>query len=367
MGIKKPTIIIDEKRVRKNIERMSKKAEKSGVRFRPHFKTHQNREIGEIFKEFGVSTITASSIDMAAYFAKHDWKDITVAIPVNIRQIDEINGLARKISLGVIVESIQSAKFLAENVLSSLNVWIEIDSGDCRTGVDWKNTEKIESIANVINESGNLSLCGILTHAGQSYEKESPEAIKNVYRSSLSQMNAVKDYLSSKGFIDIEISIGDTPTCSIMEDFSGADEIRPGNFVFNDLLQVSLGSCTEEDIAIVVACPVISKYPERSELIIYGGSVHLSKDSLERGGAQFFGQVALPENKGWTPSIKNAFVTKITQEHGTIQAERDFIDRVSPGDILMILPIHSCLTANLHQTYQTLDGKILNSFHYEIE
>ena len=367
MKIKKPTIIVDEERVRKNVERMAKKAQKSGVRFRPHFKTHQSADIGEIFKEFGISVIAASSIDMAAYFAKHDWKDITVAIPVNIRQIDEINELAGKISLGLLVESIQSAKFLAENVLSSINVWVEIDTGDRRTGVDWKNTEKIESIATIIKESGNLSLSGILTHAGQSYEKESIEAVKKVHRDSISQMNAVKDYLSSKGFIDIEISIGDTPTCSIMDDFSGVDEIRPGNFVFNDLLQVSIGSCVEEDIAIAVACPVISKHPERNELIIYGGGAHLSRDSLERDGAQFFGLVALPTSMGWTSSMKNACVTKIVQEHGTIQAERDFIDRISPGDLLMILPIHSCLTANLHQTYQTLNGKILKSFHYEIE
>jgi len=142
MRIKKPTVIIDEKRVRGNIERMALKAQKNGVRFRPHFKTHQSAEIGEIFKEFGVSEIAVSSIDMAVYFTKHGWKDIVASIPVNIRQIEEINELAGQISLGLLTESIESAEFLAENVVSPVNVWIEIDTGDCRTGLDWKDTKK---------------------------------------------------------------------------------------------------------------------------------------------------------------------------------------------------------------------------------
>lgn len=366
MIIKKPTVIIDEKRVRRNIERMALKAQKNGVRFRPHFKTHQSAEIGEIFKEFGISEIAVSSIDMAAYFAKHGWKDIMVSIPVNIRQIEEINTLAGQISLGLLTESMESADFLAENIVSPVNVWIEIDTGDNRTGLDWKDTEKIAYMAAFVDKSKNLHLAGILTHAGHSYEKQSSEAVEKVHKDSISRMNDVKDYLFTRGFKNIEISTGDTPTCNLMSDFSGTDEIRPGNFVFNDLLQKSIGSCSEADIAIAVACPVISKHPERNELVIYGGGAHLSSDFLEWGGKRMFGLVALPGPGGWTVSVRNAFINRITQEHGSVRAEKDFIAGVNTGDILMILPVHSCLTATLHQTYQTLDGKTLISFHYEI-
>lgn len=50
-SIKKPTILIDRERAQENIRRMAEKARRGGVRFRPHFKTHQSGEAGEWFRE----------------------------------------------------------------------------------------------------------------------------------------------------------------------------------------------------------------------------------------------------------------------------------------------------------------------------
>ena len=51
--IVKPTIVLDELRVRSNIRRMAHRARQNQVRFRPHFKTHQSAAIGEWFRERG--------------------------------------------------------------------------------------------------------------------------------------------------------------------------------------------------------------------------------------------------------------------------------------------------------------------------
>src|SRR5665647_2119014 len=83
LSFTKPTLVLDESRVRRNIERMAARAGRFGVRFRPHFKTHQSRHIGRIFREFGVEAITVSSIDMASYFAADGWTDILIAFPFN--------------------------------------------------------------------------------------------------------------------------------------------------------------------------------------------------------------------------------------------------------------------------------------------
>src|SRR4030042_2672023 len=94
-----PTFLLDKQRVLKNIEKMAGKAKASGARFRPHFKTHQSAEVGNWFRDFGVTAITVSSLDMASYFAKHGWSDITVAFIVNTLEIDIINDLAGRIKL----------------------------------------------------------------------------------------------------------------------------------------------------------------------------------------------------------------------------------------------------------------------------
>ena len=37
----------------------------------------------------------------------------------------------------------------------------------------------------------------------------------------------------------------------------------------------------------VIACPVVALHPERKEVIIYGGAVHLSKDNYTDGVVKY--------------------------------------------------------------------------------
>ncbi len=356
----KPTLILDKERVLRNIQKMAEKAQRNGVRFRPHFKTHQSAQIGEWFRKFGVSSITVSSVDMADYFSKYGWKDITIAFPVNIREINKINALAQEITLHLLVESKEAAYFLRENLKCAVNVWIEIDTGNVRTGIPHTDSDKVVELAHEIEKSPYMSFRGLLTFAGHSYRTRSIEQIKQVHHDSVGSMNHLRDILKENGFSAIQLSVGDTPTCSIGDDFSRVDEIRPGTFIFNDIKQLKLGSCTEKDIAVVVACPVVAKYKERNEIIIYGGAAYLSKDFIERkDGTKIFGLIALPGQKGWGPSINNTYISSVTQEHGIVKTDDIFFDKIKIGDILMVIPLHCCLTVNLMRIFHTLDGELI--------
>ena len=109
-GISKPTMLLNAETTRRNIARMAQKARGAGIRFRPHFKTHQSAAIGEWFRAQGVTAITASSLEMAEYFANAGWDDITVAFPVNVREMDTINRLAQRIELNLLVEAPESSR-----------------------------------------------------------------------------------------------------------------------------------------------------------------------------------------------------------------------------------------------------------------
>ena len=150
---KKPTFIIDIKKVQRNIEKMQQKAARSHVVFRPHFKTHQNAEIGELFRKKGITRIAASSVSMAKFFSKHGWKDITIAFPLNHREITDINKLATSVNLNLLVESDYSAEFLTQNLKSEAGVFIKIDTGYHRTGLKSENLDEINAIINTINTS----------------------------------------------------------------------------------------------------------------------------------------------------------------------------------------------------------------------
>ncbi len=147
--LQRPVFLVDKAKVLRNVERMAKKARASGVVLRPHFKTHQSADLAEWIREFGIDKITVSSVDMAEYFGRHGWNDITIAVPVNIHQIPKINSLAKSLELHVIIDSEFTAVRLSEGINNHLNVWIEIDTGDHRTGISADRIEQILDLARI--------------------------------------------------------------------------------------------------------------------------------------------------------------------------------------------------------------------------
>ena len=100
LRITRPTLLVDENKVRRNIARMAQKARDAQVQLRPHFKTHQCATIGDWCRDAGVRHITVSSLEMATYFADHGWRDITVAFPCNVAQLDLLQELATRPEAG---------------------------------------------------------------------------------------------------------------------------------------------------------------------------------------------------------------------------------------------------------------------------
>ena len=81
--VTEPTMVLNEEVCKSNIARMAAKAKAANVVFRPHFKTHQSREIGEWFRASGVDKITVSSLNMAMKFAEWGWNDITCLLYIS--------------------------------------------------------------------------------------------------------------------------------------------------------------------------------------------------------------------------------------------------------------------------------------------
>lgn len=360
--ILKPTLLLDKSRVQRNVARMAEKAAKNQVRFRPHFKTHQSAVIGASFRAVGIDCITVSSVSMARYFAAHGWRDITIAFPVNLREIEQLDQLAATTTLHLLVESAEAVNFLAGRLHQPVGIWIEIDTGYSRSGVQASNLGRVAEVAQAISHADQLALRGLLTHTGQSYALHSRQALQQLYSETVAQMTSVRTFLRGQGFDRVELSLGDTPMFSVLDDFPGIDEMRPGNFIFYDATMLEIGACHEQEIAVAAACPIVAKYPERNEVVIYGGAVHLSKDFLRKAdGTLDFGRVALLGESGWSDLLPDTYLRSLSQEHGVIRTTSEvyagiFASRAL-GDLLAVLPVHSCLTADLHKRYLTLDGE----------
>jgi len=358
--IQTPTLIIDEDKCRANIRAMAEKARRNDVIFRPHFKTHQSHEIGSWFKDEGVDRITTSSLTMAAYFSKAGWKDITVAFPANILEIELINQLAQSIVLNIVVESLETIHGLDNNLKENINIYIKLDLGYHRTGIAPEKEELISEMMEAIDVSQHMTMKGFLGHAGHSYAATNQSEVARVHCESTRLIVETRNKYVEQ-FPNLLVSVGDTPTCSVIEDFRMVDEIRPGNFVFYDLTQMHIGSCTAPQIAVALACPVVAIHAQRNEIIIYGGGVHFSKDTLDhREYGNIFGLAAEDNGESWGDLLDNVVLRKISQEHGTIQAPSSYIDLINVGDVIKILPVHSCMAADLFSTYHLSSGKVIS-------
>lgn len=359
LNITVPTLLLDETICRKNIEKMASKALRNKITFRPHFKTHVSAEIGNWFRDYGVNKITVSSLRMAEYFARAGWDDILVAFPVNVLEISTINSLAQSVRLSLLVEATDSLLFLEKNLSSPVEIYIKTDAGYGRTGVWYEDIIQFKALLDIIKTSKKLKFRGFLTHAGQSYNARGVEEIMQVHVSTIERLNSLKGHFVND-FPDLIISTGDTPTCSVIDDFSGTDEIRPGNFVFYDCTQLVIGSCLLSDVAVALACPVVAVHEPRSEVVIYGGSVHFSKDIVVTDSEiNVYGLIAQTREAGWGGLIMGASLIKLSQEHGIVKVPPELAMVLKPGDIMTIIPAHSCITASQMNRYLTTSGRYI--------
>ena len=200
-----------------------------------------------------------------------------------------------------------------------------------------------------------VNFIGFLGHAGQTYKCRSKTDILKTHEQAKATIVSVKNKYKTK-YPELIASYGDTPSCSVAENFEGLDELRPGNFVFYDVMQVQIGDCTYNDIAVAMACPIVSIHKDRNELVIYGGGIHFSKDRIEDQGKTIFGIVAQNDANGWNDPIPNMYVKALSQEHGVVSVPITEIDNYNIGDVIYVLPIHSCMTADLMKRYLTIKG-----------
>lgn len=341
-----PALLISERISRQNIRRMTEKVRAHGLFFRPHFKTHQSLCTAQWFREEGITAITVSSVKMAKMFAAAGWNDITIAFPLNVHEIETINVLAESISLNLLLDMSDQAVNFAAQLKKKVGFFIKIDTGFGRAGIKADSFSQIDGVLSAAHSS-LLTFKGFLTHAGETYHAGNTEEILAIHQQTSALLAGLKEKYALR-FPGIIASAGDTPSASLARDFAGLDELRPGNFVYYDLMQLRLGSCRFEDIAAAVVCPVISVYPERNEALLQCGAVHLSKEYLQNpDGTQNFGMVVPFKDGKWMPAEGNDYLSRLSQEHGIFTTQSQWAKQLKPGDLVAVIPVHSCLTVDL--------------------
>jgi len=363
-ALKTPSLLLDKARVLHNAQRISEMARRNNVRLRPHIKTHKCIEVAKVQTAGHDGAVTVSTLEEARAFAANGFTDITYAVPIEAGKFAESIELLRsgtKLNLltddGATVDQLNKA---AGNSGVKFDVFVKIDVGTHRCGVEPDSREAID-IPRLISDAANLNFAGILTHAGHSYDAKTKDEIVNVARHERDSMVELAERLRSDGIEVPCVSIGSTPTMMHVDHLNGIDEIRPGNYIFFDGFQATLGSCAFADTALTVLAAVIHRDAKRRRLVVDAGAIALSKDRgpMHLDPACGYGHVL--DLDGDETGMR---VTGMSQEHGEIHAaDSETFERFNVGDRVRILANHSCLTAAQHSHYNVVEnGVIVNQW-----
>lgn len=324
-----PALIVDLEKLEANIAKMQERANALGVRLRPHVKTHKCLPVGELQRQAGARGVTVSTLREAEVFADAGFDDITWAFPVIPSRLPQIERLAERIRLGVVVDSAHAVSVLARSRLP-YRVWIKVDCGYHRAGVDPASAAASELVTAI--KVAGMEFAGLLSHSGDAYDDATESGRARVAERERATIVGLAARLRTEGHEVVEVSVGSTPAMTAVRDLTGVTEVRPGNYAYFDLTQVRLGSCELHDCAITVLATVVSS--GSSHCVIDAGALALSKDpGIEPATlGEVFSDYSAAR---LAPGLR---VATLSQEHGKLTAP------LPVGDRVRVLPNHSCLT-----------------------
>ncbi len=164
-----PALVLDRGVLAANIARMNERMRRLGVPLRPHLKTAKSVDIAHLAIAGHPGGITVSTLYEADYFLERGLADITYAVGITPARLDGAAALRRRgADLKIITDDIGVAGAIAAHG-ASFAVLIEIDTGGARGGVAPDGPELLE-IARRLDGAPAVTLAGVLTHAGHSYD-----------------------------------------------------------------------------------------------------------------------------------------------------------------------------------------------------
>jgi D-serine deaminase-like pyridoxal phosphate-dependent protein len=337
---------------------MIARAHHFGVGLRPHLKTLKSIDAARLAIDPRHGGIAAATLSEATYFAGHGLQDIQLAVclpPAKFPRVAEILHQAPKFSFFVdSTEVARAASDFAKRSGASLRVWIEIDSGEHRTGVA-PDDPRLTEIAKALDT--HVRLEGVATHAGQSYADLTPDKIAEIAEDERLAVVSAAEHLCAAGHEISGVSAGSTPTAVHARSAAGLTEWRAGVYLAGDLFQAAIQSLAMDDIALSVVTTVISHNRSRRQIVVDAGGLALSKDRSTRLIIGRDGGYGVVTDLGGRPVFGALQIADVHQEHGDIRGVTDAqFDALPIGAKVRIVPNHACMTAAMYSEYLVTDG-----------
>lgn len=357
-NIETPAAIIDVARMERNIARMQDRMKAFGVNFRPHVKTTKCVDIADRQRAAGATGITVSTLREAEEFFAAGYDDILYAVCIAPQKLERARRLRdRGCRLTILVDSIEAshAVIAAQSGLDPFEVLVEVDTDGHRSGIGPED-ERLLEIAGILYRGGAM-FRGVLTHAGNSYELNTPQALGQLAEQERALSVRAAKRLRAAGLPCPVVSVGSTPTALSARALDGVTEVRCGVYVLFDLFMTNVGVCAVDDIALSVLTTVIGHQRDKGWIIVDAGWMAMSRDRGTARQSQDYGYGLVCDESGEVIK-ERLLVIAANQEHGIVAAPDaslpSLFDHFPIGTRLRVLPNHACATGAQFSQYHAV-------------
>lgn len=335
-----PALIVELDALDRNIAKMAEFSRSTGVRVRPHAKTHKSAAIALRQIAQGAVGQCVQKVGEAEALVRGGVRDILVSNQVvGERKLRRLAALAQDATIALCfdsVEQVDAASRVAKDFGVELGALVEIEVGMERCGVE--PGKAAASLARRIADAPNLKFRGLQAYHGRAQHLPTHQQRAQAIASAVDAVRETLDALSAEG-LRCEIVAGAGTGTFAFEAASGVyNELQAGSYVFMDTEYARIGDkegglYTAFEHSLFVLATVMSA-PAADRAVVDAG---LKSYSAEKGNP-------------WVHGLEDVQVTGVSDEHGKL-ALGPKAKRLSLGEKVWLIPGHCDPTVNLHDWY----------------
>ncbi len=340
-----PALVIDLDAFERNLRRLADKVRGSGVRLRPHAKTHKCPVIALKQIELGAVGVCVQKVSEAEAMVYGGVRDVLVTNEIVGRQkLRHLMALAHTARIGVCLDDpsqIGALEAAAGDAGVSLPVHVEINMGGNRCGVE-PGVPALD-LARRIGETRHLSFAGLQAYHGSAQHLRGWAERQQAIAGAIEKAALTRDLLAANGIACDSITGAGTGTFEFEAASGVYTELQCGSYIFMD---ADYGRNLDKDGAatrafepsLFVWATVMSR-PTAERAIVDAGLKALAMDS---GPPMVWDEPA-------------ATYERASDEHGRLGIGAA-TNRLNLGDKLRLVPGHCDPTVNLYDWYVAVRG-----------
>ena len=231
-----PALVLDLDALERNLLRMADAVKGSGVRLRPHAKSHKCAEIARRQIAAGAVGVCCQKVSEAEALAQGGVADILVTNEVVGKQkLARLARLVREAKVSVLVDDAGNVADLdaaARAEGARLDVLIEIDVGAHRCGI--QPGEPALALARRVASSRSLRFAGLHAYHGSAQHVRDPGDRRAAIAAATEKARFTKTLIENSGIACETVTGAGTGTFLLESASRVFNEIQPGSYVFMD-------------------------------------------------------------------------------------------------------------------------------------